>query len=74
MAVIGMIRLRRTQPDLERPYRALGYPVVPVVFLLASTAMVINALLTDPLNTGLTFGIILLGVPIYYAWGRRKQA
>jgi len=74
MAVIGMIRLRRTQPDLERPYRALGYPVVPVVFLLASTAMVINALLTDPVNTGLTFGIILLGVPIYYAWGRRKQA
>ena len=74
MAVIGMIRLRRTQPDLERPYRALGYPVVPVVFLLASTAMVINALLTDPKNTGLTFGIILLGVPIYYAWGRRKQA
>ena len=74
MAVIGMIRLRRTQPDLERPYRALGYPVVPVVFLLASTAMVVNALLTDPVNTGLTFGIILLGIPIYYAWTRRRSA
>jgi amino acid transporter len=72
MAVIGMIRLRRTQPGLERPYRALGYPVVPVVFLLASTAMVVNALLTDPVNTGLTFGIILLGIPIYYLWGRRQ--
>lgn len=71
MAVIGMIRLRRTQPDLERPYRALGYPVVPVIFLLASTAMVINALLTDPVNTGLTFAIILIGIPIYFAWGRR---
>ena len=74
MAVIGMIRLRRTQPNLERPYRALGYPVVPVIFLLASTAMVINALLTDPINTGLTFGIILLGIPIYYAWARRRTA
>jgi APA family basic amino acid/polyamine antiporter len=71
MAVIGMIRLRRTQPDLERPYRALGYPVVPVIFLLASTAMVVNALLTDPVNTGLTFAIILIGIPIYFAWGRR---
>ena len=74
MAVIGMIRLRRTHPELERPYRALGYPVVPLIFLLASTAMVINALLTDPVNTGLTFGIILIGIPIYYAWGRRRTA
>lgn len=72
MAVIGMIRLRQTRPEIERPYRALGYPVVPVIFLLASTAMVINALLTDPVNTGLTFGIILLGIPIYYAWARGK--
>lgn len=74
MAVIGMIRLRRTQPDLERPYRAMGYPVVPVIFLLASTAMVVNALLTDPVNTGLTFAIILIGIPIYFAWGRRRTA
>ena len=74
MAVVGMIRLRRTQPNLERPYRALGYPVVPVIFLLASTAMVLNALLTDPVNTGLTFGIIILGIPIYYAWTRRRAA
>ena len=74
MAVLGMIRLRRTRPELERPYRALGYPVVPLIFLLASTAMVVNALLTDPVNTGLTFGIILLGIPIYYVWGRRRTA
>jgi APA family basic amino acid/polyamine antiporter len=67
-----MIRLRKTQPDLERPYRALGYPVVPVIFLLASTAMVVNALITDPVNTGLTFGIILLGIPVYYGWARKN--
>ena len=74
MAVIGMIRLRKTQPGLERPYRALGYPLVPVVFLLASTAMVVNALLTDTVNTAITFGVILVGIPIYYAWGRRRTA
>ena len=51
-----------------RPYRAWGYPVVPVVFLLASVGMILNALLTDPVNTGITFGIILVGIPVYYAW------
>ena len=45
----------------------LGYPVVPVVFLLASVGMVANALLTDPVNTGITFGIILVGIPVYFA-------
>ena len=60
--------LRRTRPDLERPYRTWGYPTVPMLFLLASLGMVVNALVTDPVNTGVTFGIILAGVPVYYAW------
>jgi hypothetical protein len=42
--------------------------VVPILFLLASVGMVLNALWTDPINTGITFGIILVGVPVYYAW------
>ena len=63
-----MFVLRRTRPDLERPYRTWGYPVVPLLFLLASLGMVVNALVTDLVNTGVTFGIILAGVPVYYAW------
>jgi hypothetical protein len=39
---------------------------VPVIFLLASVGMILNALITDPSNTGFTFGIILLGIPAYY--------
>ena len=54
--------------DLVRPYRTWGYPVVPVLFLLASLGMVVNALVTDLENTGVTFAIILAGVPVYYAW------
>jgi basic amino acid/polyamine antiporter, APA family len=68
MAVAAVYVLRKTQPDLERPYRAWGYPVVPALFLVASVAMVLNALWTDPLNTGITFGVILLGVPAYWLW------
>jgi amino acid transporter len=70
LSVAGVFVLRRTRPDLERPYRAFGYPIVPALFLLASLGMVVNALLTDPLNTGLTFGIILAGIPVYYLWAR----
>ena len=41
---------------------------VPILFLLASVGMMVNALWTDPLNTGVTFGIILVGLPVYFAW------
>jgi basic amino acid/polyamine antiporter, APA family len=70
LAVAGVYVLRRKRPDLERPYRAVGYPVVPALFLLASVGMVVNALITDPVNTGVTFGIIIAGVPVYYVWRR----
>jgi amino acid transporter len=72
LAILGVFILRRKAPAQDRPYRTFGYPVVPVVFLLAALAMVVNALVTDPLNTGVTFAIIGIGVPIYYATiGRR---
>ncbi|MGH7560862.1 MAG: amino acid permease [Gemmatimonadales bacterium] len=66
LAVLAVFRIRHRSPDLPRPYRAVGYPVVPVVFLLAAIGMILNALLTDPSNTGFTFGLILLGIPAFY--------
>jgi APA family basic amino acid/polyamine antiporter len=68
LAVAAVFILRRTRPDLPRPYRTWGYPIVPLLFLLASLGMVLNALWTDPVNTGITFAIILLGVPVYLGW------
>ena len=70
LTVAGVYVLRRTQPDLPRPYRTWGYPVVPAVFLLASLGMLANALVTDPRDTGLTLLVIVVGIPIYYAWRR----
>ena len=66
LAVLSVFIIRRRAPALPRPYRVWGYPLVPVVFLLASAGMIVNSLLTDPVNTGITFGIILAGVPVYY--------
>jgi basic amino acid/polyamine antiporter, APA family len=75
LAVGAVFVLRRSRPDLPRPYRTWGYPVVPILFLLASVGMMANALWTDPVNTGITFGIILVGLPVYFtwrAWSQRK--
>ena len=68
IAIAGLYRLRRTRPDLPRPYKVPGYPVLPAVFVLGVAYLVGNALLTDPLWTSVTFGIVLAGVPIYYVF------
>ena len=70
IAVAGVFILRRRRPDLPRPYRVWGYPLVPAVFLLASVLMVLNALLTAPGDTGVTLLIIVAGVPVY--WQRER--
>jgi amino acid transporter len=66
LAIAGLYRLRRTRPDLPRPYRVPGYPLLPAVFVAAVIYLVGNALLTDPLWTSVTFGIVLAGLPVYY--------
>jgi len=66
--------LRRTRPQLARPYRVFGYPLVPLIFLAASIFMVGNALFADPRDSGLTFLIIAAGVPAYWLWQRFAPA
>ncbi|MGE0442689.1 MAG: APC family permease [Gemmatimonadales bacterium] len=74
LAILAVFILRRRQPDAERPYRTIGYPIVPIVFLLAATGMVINAFITDPVNTGVTFAIVGVGIPIYFLTVGRRRA
>ena len=66
LTVAAVFVLRRRRPDLPRPYRVWGYPLVPLVFLAASAFMVLNALLTNPHDTGITFAIILAGLPVFW--------
>lgn len=66
LAVAGLYRLRRMRPDLPRPFKVPGYPVVPATFIAAVAYLVGSALMSDPLWTGITFGIVLAGVPVYY--------
>ena len=71
LAIAGLYRLRRTQPDLPRPYKVPGYPILPGVFVAAVIYLVGNALIADPLWTGVTFAIVLAGIPVYLTAFRR---
>jgi amino acid transporter len=66
LGIAGLYRLRRLRPELPRPYKVPGYPVLPGVFVAGVVYLVANALITDPLWTGVTFAIVLAGIPVYY--------
>ena len=65
LATAGVLILRRTRPDLARPYRTPGYPLVPLVFIVGTLWVVASALLAQPATTLAGAGLTLLGVPIY---------
>ncbi len=72
MATAAVIVLRIKRPDLPRPYRTLGYPFVPVVFVLAVTCLVISTLLKSPRESLMGLGLVSLGLPFYFFWKRRR--
>ncbi len=65
---------RRRLPHVERPYRTLGYPVVPVLFLCAAGWLIVNTFLATPRQASIGVGIIALGLPLYWYFGRSAGA
>lgn len=74
LAVGAVFLLRRRRPDAARPYRTAGYPLVPLVFLLAAVAMLVNAAVQDTVPTLAGFAVILLGIPVFRLWHGRTPA
>ncbi|MCU1257171.1 MAG: amino acid permease-associated region [Bryobacterales bacterium] len=72
--IAGLFVLRRTRPDMERPYRAVGYPVLPALYIVAAGLIEILLLIYKPNYTFPGLGIVLLGVPVYYLWRRKEVA
>ena len=62
--------LRRTRPDAARPFRVPGYPWTPLLFIVAAVALVANTIVTQPARAAVGIGVVLLGVPVYFVWGR----
>lgn len=74
LSVAAVYRLRRRRPDMPRPYRVIGYPVVPAVFIVSVVWFIANALVYEPVSTSVTFALILSGIPVYYvAFGSRRS-
>jgi APA family basic amino acid/polyamine antiporter len=72
LTALALFRLRRIRPDVPRPVKAFGYPVLPGVYI-AATAFILVVLLVDPqqrLYSGLGLLLVLLGVPVYWLWRR----
>ncbi len=72
MAAASVFVLRRKRPDLIRPYRTLGYPVVPVLFLIGAAALELSTLRERPGQSIAGILLILLGLPFYFYWSRRR--
>jgi APA family basic amino acid/polyamine antiporter len=65
--------LRRKMPDAERPYRTLGYPVVPFLFILVAAWLIINTILTSPVESAAGLALIALGLPVYFYFKLRRS-
>lgn len=77
LTVTGLFILRRTMPNAERPYRAIGYPVLPAVYILLCAAIMVDLLIVKPKFTWPGLIIVLTGIPVYFLWrhfGRRAPA
>ena len=66
LGAFGVFRLRRTQPDTPRPYRVWGYPIVPIVYIVASGAFVLNTLTERPVSSLAGIVFLALGLPVYW--------
>jgi APA family basic amino acid/polyamine antiporter len=70
LTMVGLFVLRRTRPDAERPYRAVGYPVLPAIYILMALFIDVVLLRYKPQFTWPGLIVVLIGVPVYYAWSR----
>jgi basic amino acid/polyamine antiporter, APA family len=68
LTIAGIFRLRRTRPNADRPYRAVGYPVIPALYIVGAAIILLVLFVYRPATTWPGLAIVLLGVPVYLAW------
>ena len=73
LTIAGIFVLRAKRPDAERPYRAFGYPVVPLLYIVSALAIMFVLLLYQTQTTWPGLVIVFLGVPVYLLWSRRSR-
>ena len=72
MSIIGIYILRKKQPNAERPYKAFGYPIIPAIYVIAASLIMVDLLVYKPNYTWPGLIIVLLGIPVYYIWRKME--
>lgn len=72
LTILGVMVLRKTRPHAERPYRAFGYPWLPLLYIVAAVGIMVVLLLYKTQTAGRGMVIVLLGLPVYWWWSRQK--
>jgi APA family basic amino acid/polyamine antiporter len=70
--ILGVFILRKKYPDLHRPVKAFGYPIIPILYIFFALAIVVILIIEKPQFAFPGLGIVALGVPIYYFFNRKK--
>jgi APA family basic amino acid/polyamine antiporter len=72
LTIYGIFILRKKEPNVDRPYKAFGYPIIPAIYILITSLICITLLIYDTTNTGLGLFIVALGIPVYYLTQGKK--
>ncbi|MEO6695946.1 MAG: amino acid permease [Ignavibacteria bacterium] len=67
----GVFILRRKMKDTPRPYRAIGYPILPLIFVLFCITLVVVTIIQNPRDAGIGLALVLSGIPFYLFWNRK---
>ena len=72
LTIYGIFILRKKEPNVDRPYKAFGYPIIPAIYIVITSLICIILLIYDTTNTGLGLFIVALGIPVYYLTQGKK--
>jgi APA family basic amino acid/polyamine antiporter len=73
LTIVGIFVLRHRRPEAERPYKAFGYPIIPLLYIVAATGIMVVLLLYRTQTAGVGMGIVLIGLPVYWLWSRQAS-
>ncbi len=66
--------MRRKAPAMERPYRTIGYPIVPIIYIVLAVLLIIDLAYLTPATSGIGYILVLIGIPAYLIWKRQSKA
>jgi APA family basic amino acid/polyamine antiporter len=70
LTIWGIFRLRKLRPDVDRPYKAFGYPIIPALYIVGALVILIVLFMYQTATTWPGLVIVLTGIPVYFIWKR----